>query len=1140
MIRVLKILLLLPLLNLGEIMAQGRGEVFTPSSVLASGNWFRIGVTTEGVCRIDYSRLAQLGIDNPSSPAIYGNNHGQLSYFNNDPKPDDLREIAIYMEKGSDGVFNQGDYLLFYAKGTHRWIYDESSGEYDYLRHNYSDTAWYFITSKPEQGRLITEAEVPDEPPDFISEACDALFIHEKETENILKSGREWYQPAGPSGILAINPGFTDILTNEEVRYVVRVLARAPVQTSFSLYEGDNLCETIYVQPVNLSASTGTYAQTAMVSGIKLPSSSSPRYELKYSGNGEQGARAWIDNVRLHARKNSFFDGNITHISDSRSVAGGRITEFNIAGNSTGAFVWDVTDPHEVRKIKYTESGGIIRFRSPTDSLRTYVIFNPAKAPPAVIQTERVKNQDLHASPPADMIIVTHPLFLDYAARLADIHFRNSGLISQIVTPGEIYNEYSGGIPDLVAIRNYVRMKWLKQMETSQPLKYLLLFGDGSYENKTPPPANPNFIPTWQSKNSNVVISSFTSDDFYGLLEDDEGEEYGTEDIGIGRLPVSDTIQAGIIVSKIDSYLNHSDRDDWKNIISLVADDEDGNSHMNDAEGLAALISSKYPSFNIDKIYLDAYRQVTSATGQTYPDVNRAISDRINSGCLILNYTGHGNEIGLAHERVVRPEDILSWKNSRRLPLFITATCEFSRFDDTDYNYVTGIRTGRNSAGEVLLLRKDGGAVALMSTTRVAYSAPNYFLNRNIYDAAFEYDEEGKPLRLGDIIRIAKNNTGSGTNKRNFLLLGDPALRLTFPWHGNVLTDSINSVHVSEQTDTLKALSLITLSGHVETISGQADDSFNGTLCVVVYDKEETRKTMANDGGPVMEFGVRNNIIFSGKTTVSEGRFRFTFIVPRDIDYSYGEAKISYYAFDENIDMHGSFNDITAGGFSNHSSTDTRGPVIRLFLNDTLFRHGGITDDSPRLLAIIEDESGINSTGSGIGHDITAYLDGNMNNPVNLNGHFTNDIDSYKKGMAVYPFYGLSEGAHTVTVKAWDNFNNSSEETILFVVKSDQGFVLTNLINYPNPFSGHTNITADHNRPGENLYVTVTIYNSAGNVIRILKKRMIADGYRLPPLTWDGNDGNGSRAGRGVYIFRAEVMSESAQTAVLSGRMIIL
>ena len=567
--------------------------------------------------------------------------------------------------------------------------------------------------------------------------------------------------------------------------------------------------------------------------------------------------------------------------SDSRTVAPGRITGFSIRYTQNDAFIWDVSDPMNIKQIAYTKSGENLTFQAATDSLKTFVAFTSASSITPLIKTALVPNQNLHSSDPADMLIITHPLFRTYAEKLADIHLNNSGLISQVVTPEQVYNEFSGGIPDIVAIRNFVRMKYHETTGHNHPLKYLLLFGDGSYENKTLPPDNPNFIPTYQSQNSNVVVSSFTSDDFYGLLEDGEGEADGTEDIGIGRLPVSDTIQAGIIISKIIRYLDPANMGDWKNVICLTADDEDGNTHMSDAEGLAALIKDSVPSMNVEKIYLDAFRQTTTVNGQSYPEVNKAINDRINSGCLIFNYTGHGNESGLAAERVVKTEDINSWKNGGKLPLFITATCEFSRFDDIEINLATRQMTGKPSAGEMVLLNKDGGGIALMSTTRVVYSAPNYFLNRNIFNLAFDRDESGNALRLGDIIRIAKNNSGNGPNKRNFTLLGDPALKLAYPWHGKVITDSINNVSVTDNIDSLKALSSITVAGHIEDPHGNLMNTFNGVVSPLVYDKASKIKTLANDGGPVMEFNLRNNILFSGKTMAKERQIQIYFHSPQ-------------------------------------------------------------------------------------------------------------------------------------------------------------------------------------------------------------------------------------------------------------------
>jgi hypothetical protein len=578
----------------------------------------------------------------------------------------------------------------------------------------------------------------------------------------------------------------------------------------------------------------------------------------------------------------------------------------------------------------------------------------------------------------------------------------------------------------------------------------------------------------------------------------------------------------------------------WRNTITIAADDEDGNTHMMDAEGLYTLLNTTYPDFNIEKIYLDAFKQVTSVNGQSYPDVERAINDRINSGCLIFDYLGHGNEIGLAHERVVKTEDINSWRNGSKLPLFITATCEFSRFDDIEISPINNEMSGKTSAGEMVILNRDGGGIALMTTTRVVYSAPNYTLNRNILYYAFARDTDGSAFTLGDIIRNAKLNSGNGMNKRNFLLLGDPAVKLDYPWHGKVVTDSINSVLVSQPHDSLKALALVKVSGHITDNNDILMSDFNGIVTPTVFDKSKKIKTLANDGGQVMEFDLRNNVLFSGKTQSEGGRFSFSFIIPKDIDYSFGNGKISYYANVGETDMGGSYSDIIVGGFSNGTIGDETGPVIKLYLNDTLFRDGGMCDNNPLLLAVIEDSGGINTTGSGIGHDLTAYIDNDRNRSFVLNNYFETDLNNFKKGNVVYPLSDLTGGDHSITIKAWDNFNNSSQAELKFVVKTNEGFIINNLINFPNPFTDETNITAEHNRPDENLSVRIFIYDMSGRAVKVIETSMPSTGYRLQPVIWDGTGNGGKRCGRGIYPYTITITTTNGETAKASGKMIIL
>ena len=599
------------------------GQDYAHSSLLKQGRWIRLAVTEAGIYRLDFSQIREMGITDPSAAVLYGNNTGQLSFYNDGSAPDDLKKIAYKAETGSDGVFNDGDYLLFYAEGTHRWIYDRNSDNYEYRRHFYSDTAWYFITSVPGGAAHVANEPAPSQPHNMVSSSGDVMWRHEKETVNLISSGREWYQQVIPGTENAVNPPFENLITAEQVKYSLRVLGRSDTESSFILKQGSTVLETVPVPPVSMTDLNGVYANIAFQQDSCLAASSTPSFTVTFRNNGNLAATGYIDYIDFFARSLLKSTDKQLFISDSRSVAPAGVTRFTVSGSS-GLQVWDVTDPFAPKILETTSLAGSTIFIAATDSLRKFVAFATSQALRPSISKDPVPNQDLHALGTADMIIVTHPLFREYAQRIADIHLADDGTSSIIVTPGQIYNEFSGGIPDAAAIRNFIRMIYSRGTEGGSPLKYLLLFGDGSYENKTPPPGNTSYIPTWQSVNSHVGVLSFTSDDFYGLLDDGEGEADGFLDIGIGRLPASDTAAAGIMVRKIASYIDNSAMGSWRNVLCMVADDEDANLHMMDAENLTAAAKEAAPPLTAEKIYLDAFRQVTTATGNSYPDAGES------------------------------------------------------------------------------------------------------------------------------------------------------------------------------------------------------------------------------------------------------------------------------------------------------------------------------------------------------------------------------------------------------------------------------------------------------------------------------------------------------------------------------------
>ena len=1105
-------------------------------SVLSRGHWVKIRINHTGIYRITYDELRKMGLEDPTHPHLYGNGGGMLPEMNNVPVPDDLQEIPIWLEKGDDGKFGKGDYILFYATGPEKWDFSSSDSLYHISLHLYDRYAYYFITSSDRAPLTIPSEPFPEETPAYISSSYDAKVYHEVNRENLIRSGREWYEPLPAGTPYSLSFAFPHLVTTEPVRFRARVVARSPRTSYFDIYGNDEQLGSMAVGPVNIFSYTSAYAKATSGIFSFLASSSQVTVRLSYRNSDPANSRAWLDRLEVTARCRLVFEGAPLFFRDRRSVAPGRFTEFRIEGKE--GIVWDVTDLHHVRVLNSLRQNGKTLIRSHTDTLREFVIFSGNDFPAPEIVDDNLPNQDLHGYPNATLVIVTHPDFLEQALVLGQYHQEHDHMSVAVATTEQVYNEFSSGARDIAAIRNFVRMFYRRATTPAEKPRYLLLLGDGSYDNLSDDENNPNFIPTYQSVNSLTPTLSFVSDDFFGLMDDDEGGVEGLLDIGVGRLPVATPEQATTLLNKIRAYYAKESLGDWRNTICFVGDDEDNNIHMQDADRLATYLDTTYPSFVLKKIYLDAYPQVSTASGQRYPDVNREISENIERGLLIFNYVGHGNERGLAHEAILGLNDIITWHNYPRCPLFITATCEFSRFDDVEID-ANGVVSPRTSAGEEVLLSPSGGAIALLTTTRLVYASPNFVLNRNFYRFIFKRNELGQPNTFGDALRYTKNSSGTSINKLNFTLLGDPALRLAYPL-SRIVTDSINGVPDDEPHDTLKALSLVTISGHLESPAGDLLP-VEGILTPTIFDKAREVHTLSNDGDPVMTFWLRDNIIFKGRATIHQGRFRFSFLVPKDISYRLGKGRISYYAtFGDGQEAGGSYEDLVVGGFEEDPAPDGEGPRIRLFLNDTLFREGGLCDENPVLLAYISDEGGINTVGNGIGHDIIAILDENETEPVVLNDYFTYDPDDYRSGTVHYPFFGLSEGEHTLRFKVWDNYNNSSEATLTFRVRHGGAATLENLHTYPNPFTEETHFTFDHNLGDQELEITVYIFDMAGHLERILTQHLFSGGYTLPPLVWDGRNSNGQKLSAGIYVYKVVVRSSDGRVITGHGKTVIV
>lgn len=1102
---------------------------YAGNSVLSTGTWKKMKIVQSGIYKITYSQIIAMGFTVPENVKIYGNGGRQIPVMNNLPSADDLIENPVYIEKGGDGIFNDGDYIYFYAHGPVRWKYYNLSGTFRHKLHPYSDFSYYFITEGSSGPMLIESEEQSTLPYTHQVTQYDNYSYYESDQTNLIKSG-QIFVGENFNVLLSYDYNFylPDISGTEPVNLFANVMTRSSEQNTWTFKANNSTIGTLQggtVQFVN----TATYATDIV--GTFTFNSSSPSITINVSFNKPNStAEGWLNYLCLNARCRLKFNSGQFHFRDTRTVAAGNVSEFSVENATVNSKVLDITDSVRPRLINATYAGSVLKFRVATDSLREFVVFDGSSFLSPLAITD-VTNQDLHALNNIDMVILTHPSFRQYADEIAELHRAIDDLTVEVVEPEQVYNEFSGGIPDPASIRNLMKMLFDRAGTDSLHMpRYLLLFGDGSYNNKSSISGNSNYILTYQSDNSFTPTSSFVTDDFFGMLEDGEGGSTGTLDIGIGRFTVKNGTEAAGVVSKIKNYVISRSYGDWKNIITFIADDEDGNMHISQADAIANKVDTAQPVYNIEKIYLDSYRQISTPNGTRYPDVNTAINNRVNKGSIIINYTGHGNEVNLAHEFVLGVSDINSWTNFNRLPLFITATCEFSRWDDYS----------RTTAGESIFLNSQGGSIALFSTTRLVYAQQNYLLNQQIFNFLFASNNQGEQLAFGDIIRYAKNNTGSTseTNKRNFSLLGDPALKPAYP-KIDVVSDSINGYPVAAFTDTLKALQLVTIKGHIEN-NGTVQADFNGIVYPTIYDKKRVQYTLANDGGSTFSFKLQNNIIYKGKATVSNGYFIFSFYIPRDISYVIDYGKISYYSDNNsNIDAHG-YEKVLIGGTSSSGTCDATGPSIKIFLNDQNFVNGSITNQSPKLIAVLKDSLGINTVGNGIGHDITAIIDNKTSHAIVMNDYYQADLDSYNSGLVEYEINDLEPGLHTMTVKCWDVCNNSAESTIEFIVAESSELVVDHVLNYPNPFTTQTAFYFNHNQPNTPLDVILQIFTITGKIVKTIESQAITSSFLSSPIYWDGKDDYGDNIGKGVYIYKIKIRAPNGNIVEKIEKLVIL
>jgi len=1093
---------------------------YAQNSVLSSGNWYKISVKENGVHRMDYNFLKNIGINpdqiDPRKIKIYTGNTGMLPQLNSAPRLIDLQEQAIFVAGEADGKFNGEDYILFYGLGSDEVSFDVAKKIFKYKNNLYSDKNFYFITVADDAGKRLTVNENVTAPSPTINQ-FDDFGYYETDKFNSQSSGRDWFgESFDSSSEITIRFSIDGIVENSQMKLVSSVMAKAFDGASFKVYLNDNqLVEQVIGSVPNTSyglkgrkaSDTVSFDSTTLGSAART----NQDFKFQYIKTSTVTSLGYLDFMLFSFKRKLALYGSQTIFRSSQSVTNAT-SSFEISSVPSDAVVWDVTNSFKPAIQTAVNTSNKTTFTTSTQPLKTFVVFkNDGLNVPSFEGV--VANQNLHSLEDVDFVIITHPAFKTEAERLASHRTTHDKLSTKVVTVGEIYNEYSGGKQDITAIRDFIKDVYNKG---NKRLANVLLFGRCSYDYRDLGSSNTNFLPTYESINSLSPLETYSSDDYYTFMEPSEGEwgEYPnqdhTMDLGIGRLSVTTLVEAQNVVDKLIDYDNSSSVGAWQTQFVFVADDGDYNIHQDQAEQLAQTVNNKYPEFNTQKIYLDAYKQISRPSGQISPETKSAINKAVKDGAVIVNYTGHGSEQVWMQERVLDDDVIKDWKNGPRYPLFVTATCEFGRHDNPFLI----------SSGEKILLQKRGGGIGLVTSARPVYSSTNFSLNQAFYNALF-VKSSNKYKTLGEIFKETKNNSISGISNRNFALLGDPSMRLAFPQYQAVAA----SVKTKNNSDTIRALSTVVVTGEIRLGSQKASD-FSGTVEISLLDKEATLTTLG-DENPAFQYSVRNNALFKGVATVSKGNFQAEFIVPKNIESQIGNAKLIMFASSSNgIQANGSTTTIKLGLSEANSVSDTNAPEIKLFMGDTSYVNGGLVGPNTSLVAKLEDASGINISSRLEGKNLTVVLDDTATYVVNQ--YYLADKDSYKKGTVTFPIEGLSKGKHTIKFSASDTYNNSATASIDFVVTDGNGIVIDQFYNYPNPFNSdkeEATIQFVHSRPGEDLEASLQIFDMNGQLQNTQQFSIVASPYRVLLTAWDGTGGSGNKLSGGIYLARLTVRS---------------
>lgn len=1110
------------------------GDRYAAHSVLSSGRWVKIRVDADGVYKLTEAQLRDMGFQDISKVSIHGYGGWLQSETLTGNAPDDLPAVSVYRGNG---------YLLFYGKGPISWEYGNIGDVQTFIhtRNPYSTGGYYFVTDAT--GVQTMESQPSPEGAVRKITAFDDYQLWEKELVSVSTSGRDLFGESfqmNPTQTFSMQiPG----IMNEEAIVSFRFISKTTSRTALTLQaNGEEVIRTSIGGPGQNETYTAARQVTAAGrwAGTK---SEEVKLTVDFAATGNQNTH--LDYIRVQSKRALKQYGTTTFF---RSLAArGNVSRFVLGNASASTVVFDITEGEHPKVVAGSLAGTEYSFSIAADErLREFVAVETDKlaATPQVVG--EVAAQDLHGLEQTDMVILVPPAFQEQAERLAAFHREQDGLKVTVVNPELVYNEFSSGTPDATAYRRFLKMFYDRKVSDADAPKYLLLFGDGAYDNrgltqewKNQESLLKNMLLTYQSENS-LNIDSYTTDDYFGFLDDDTRTFYAPSAklrLGIGRFPIRTMDQAKAAVDKVISYTADASWGDWKTNLCFLADDGSNADkytleHMSQADQLTEIVNANRPEFRINKLYFDAYRKDRTGGNASYPDVENALRKQLKKGLFLLNYTGHGGTDALSDEKVITKSDIVQ-ASYEHLPLWITATCDFTRFDALT-----------TSAGEEVFLNEKSGGIALFTTTRVVDSYSNFDLNKALIKRLFA-QADGKRYTLGEVMKETKLSLGSDDNKLNFVLIGDPALKLAYS-EEQVRVTELNGVPVGEMSEPLqlKALSKVTVKGEVCSVAGGRISQFNGQVNLTVLDSKVELTTLDNNNtDTAFTYTDYPNTIYMGADSARGGEFSFTFTVPKDISYSNDAGKMIFYASDQtnNLDAQGAFQDFVVGGTSDEAGDDTQGPDIRyLYLNDTTFTDGGQVNPTPLLVACVWDKNGINVAGSGIGHDMVLTVDNSPFHSYVLNDYYQLLPDGDGAGLIVFSIPELPKGKHTAELKVWDVVNNSTTQTFTFEVVEDLKPELIQLTAGPIPAREEIRFFLKHNRPESQLTVTLQVFDLAGRLMWSHEETGASDLFDDYVVTWNLCANGGTRLRAGVYLYRACMRSGKSGEVTDAKKLIIL